>query len=62
MLVEFASIALQAWNGLFHLNCFGISFEDSKCCKSYTCSEGEVVVTEQVNESEKTAYTKLKSL
>ena len=43
----------QACNGLFHLKCIGISFEDSKCCKS--CSEGELVVTEQVSESENTA-------
>ena len=50
----------QACNGLFHLKCIRISFEDSKCCKS--CSEGEVVVTEQVSESENTAYPKLKSL
>ena len=50
----------QAYNGLFHLKCIRISFEDSKCCKS--CSEGEVVVNEQVSESENTAYPKLKSL
>ena len=40
----------QACNGLFHLKCIGISFEDSKCCKN--CSEGEVMVAEQVSESE----------
>ena len=50
----------QACNGLFHLKCIGISFEDSKCYKS--CSEGEVLVTEHVSESENTAYPKLKSL
>ena len=50
----------QACDGLFHLKCIGISFEDSKCCKS--CSKGEVMVAEQVSESENTAYPKLKSL
>ena len=50
----------QACNGLSHLKCIGISFKECKCCKS--CSEAEVVVTEQVSESENTAYPKLKSL
>ena len=27
----------QACNGLFHLKCIGISFEDSKCCEQLQC-------------------------
>ena len=50
----------QACNGLFHLKCIGISFEDSKCCDS--CSVGGVMDAEEVTERDNTAYPKLKSL
>ena len=49
----------QACNGLFHLKCIGISFEDNECCDS--CSVGGVIDAKDT-ESENTAYPKLKRL